>query len=112
MFRNPVKIEAQIANSTAAKVKHIVHPVDGEKKHFYPILLDLVIKQAIVFTRTKGDALSKEILKDGIRNMVIHGDRTQAYRTGSNHFKEKKVQVLVATDIAARGLDREITYGC
>ena len=112
LLKNPLKIEAHTANSTATKVSHIVHPVDGDRKS---ALLAYLIgstnnQQAIVFTRTKKtcDALSKEILKDGIRNMVIHGDRTQAYRTKAlRYFKEGKIQVLVATDIAARGLDIE-----
>ena len=110
LLTNPVKLEAQKANSAASKIEHIVHPVDGDKK---AALLSYLIgssnkKQVIVFTRTKRacDELSKEIMKDGIRNMVIHSDRTQAYRAKAlNHFKEGKVQALIATDIASRGID-------
>ena len=112
LLKSPVSIQAEKLNSTAAKLTHVVHPVDIEKKR--PLLSYLIgsnnWQQVLIFTRTKAsaDCLSKELTLDGIRNMVIHGDRTQAYRAKSlSHFKEGKIQALVATDIAARGLDIE-----
>ena len=88
----------------------MVHPVDEDKKS---ALLSYIIgsnnwQQVMVFTRTKASAelVAKELTLDGIKNMVIHGDRTQASRTKAlNQFKEGKIQALVATDVAARGID-------
>lgn len=110
LLKSPVTIQAEKANSTASRVSHVVHPVDEKNKR--PLLSYLIgsnnWQQVLIFTRTKvnADKLSKELSLDGIRNMVIHGDRTQAHRTKAlARFKEGKIQALVATDIAARGID-------
>ena len=109
-MRSPETIQAEKLNSAAKKITHVVHPVDIEKKR--PLLSFLIgsnnWQQVLIFARTKAsaDSLAKELHLDGIRNMVIHGDKTQGYRTKAlEHFKQGKIQALVATDIAARGLD-------
>ncbi|MBQ49199.1 MAG: hypothetical protein CMP10_17610 [Zetaproteobacteria bacterium] len=110
LLKTPVSIQADQLNSAAKRVSHVVHPVDPGKK---ASLLSYLIgsnnwQQVIIFTRTKksADILSKELILDGIKNMVIHGDRTQSNRTRAlAKFKEGAIQALVATDIAARGLD-------
>ena len=110
LLKQPVTIQAEKSNSAANTITHIVHPVDAHKKR---ALLSYLIgsnnwQQVLIFTRTKvsADNLSKELALDGIRNKVIHGDRTQGSRTKALAlFKERKIQALVATDIAARGLD-------
>jgi ATP-dependent RNA helicase RhlE len=97
-------------NSAAELVEQVVHNVEKtDKRH----LLAHLIKegswyQVLVFTRTKHGAqrLSQQLVKAGITSMAIHGDKTQGARTRAlGDFKLGKLQVLVATDIAARGLD-------
>ena len=112
LLQNPVSVQSEESNSASNKVTQIVHPVDAKKK---ASLLSFLIgsnnwQQVLIFTRTKvnADKLSKELALDGIKNMAIHGDRTQAHRTKAlAHFKEGKIQALVATDIASRGIDIE-----
>jgi ATP-dependent RNA helicase RhlE len=87
-----------------------IHPVDRDKKH--PMLAHLIKSnnwtQVLVFTRTKHGAnkLVEQLEKDGIGAMAIHGNKSQSARTKAlSEFKDGKLQVLVATDIAARGID-------
>jgi ATP-dependent RNA helicase RhlE len=97
-------------NSTAERVEQLVHPVDKQRK---PELLSHLVRsnnwhQVLVFTRTKHGAnkLTKKLEGDGIRAAAIHGNKSQGARTRAlDGFKQGKVQALVATDIAARGLD-------
>ena len=110
LLNSPVLIEAATANSTSHKVKQIVHHVDRERKK--ELLLHLVNKnnwkQVLVFTRTKHGAnkLSEALVKDGITSSAIHGNKSQGARTKAlDDFKAGNVRVLVATDIAARGID-------
>mgnify|MGYP000084189866 FL=1 len=109
-MNSPVLIEAATANSTSHKVEQTVHLVDRERKK--ELLLHLVNKnnwkQVLVFTRTKHGAnkLSEALVKDGITSAAIHGNKSQGARTKAlDDFKAGNVRVLVATDIAARGID-------
>jgi ATP-dependent RNA helicase RhlE len=110
LLNKPVLIEVNPENSAADLVEQVVHNVEKtDKRH----LLAHLIKegnwyQVLVFTRTKHGAqrLSQQLVKAGIPSMAIHGDKTQGARTRAlGDFKQGKLQVLVATDIAARGLD-------
>jgi ATP-dependent RNA helicase RhlE len=110
LLNSPVLIEAATANSTSHKVEQTVHLVDRERKK--ELLLHLVNKnnwkQVLVFTRTKHGAnkLSEALVKDGISSSAIHGNKSQGARTKAlDDFKSGNVRVLVATDIAARGID-------
>ncbi|MGD9625346.1 MAG: DEAD/DEAH box helicase [Arcobacter sp.] len=110
LLNSPVLIEAAKANSTSHKVEQSVHLVDRERKK--ELLLHLVNKnnwqQVLVFTRTKHGAnkLSEALVKDGISSAAIHGNKSQSARTKAlDDFKAGNVRVLVATDIAARGID-------
>ena len=109
-LRTPKTVEIARHNTPSELVEQIVHPVDRERKR---ALLSWMIgeknwKQVLVFTRTKHAAnrLSKQLSQDGISADAIHGNKSQGARTRAlAEFKAGKVRVLVATDIAARGLD-------
>ena len=110
LLHNPALVEVARRNTTAETVSQKVYPVDRDKKR---ALLTHLIKernwfQVLVFTRTKHGAnrLAEQIDKDGIPAMAIHGNKSQNARTRAlAEFKSCKLQVLVATDIAARGID-------
>jgi ATP-dependent RNA helicase RhlE len=110
LLNAPVLIEAARHNTAAERVRQLVHPVDRNRKRE---LLSFMIgsqnwNQVLVFTRTKHGAnrLAQQLDKDGISSAAIHGDKSQGARTRAlADFKRNKVRVLVATDIAARGLD-------
>jgi len=107
---NPAVIEVARKNIAAEKVDQVVHPVGLKDKR---VLLAKLIhdgdwQQALVFTRTKHGAnrLAGYLEKNGIGAAAIHGNKSQAARTRAlAEFKKGKVKILVATDIAARGLD-------
>lgn len=109
-LKSPKLIEAARRNTAAASIAQIINPVDNARKRE---LLSFLIssknwKQVLVFTRTKHGAnrLSQQLALDGISATAIHGNKTQAARTKAlADFKQGIVRVLVATDIAARGLD-------
>ena len=106
------KIQAEAANTTARRVTHVVHPVDADKKASLTSYLigSLNWKQVLIFTRTKqsADALSKEMSLDGIKNLVLHGEKSKGQRNKAlAQFKEGNIRALIATDIASRGLDIE-----
>ena len=110
LLRNPVEIEVAARNSTVEKVSQLVHPVDKARKR--ELLSQLIGKgdwrQVLVFTRTKHGAnrLAEQLNTDGIKSAAIHGNKSQGARTRAlSDFKANNVRVLVATDIAARGLD-------
>jgi ATP-dependent RNA helicase RhlE len=91
-------------------IEQMIHPVDRDKKH--PMLAHLIKtndwKQVLVFTRTKHGAnkLVEQLGKDGIGAMAIHGNKSQSARTKAlAEFKDGSLTALVATDIAARGID-------
>ncbi|HSS08078.1 MAG TPA: DEAD/DEAH box helicase [Rhodanobacteraceae bacterium] len=108
-MRDPIEIQVAKPNAVAATVTHRVHPVDAAKKR--DLLLHLLnndARQTLVFGRTKhgADKLAKSLEKAGLRAAAIHGNKSQSQRTRAlADFKNGKVAVLVATDIAARGLD-------
>lgn len=110
LLKNPVTIEVERRNSTVEVIEQTIYTVDRERKRE---LLSHLIKaqnwfQVLVFTRTKHGAnrLAEQLDKEGIKSMAIHGNKSQGARTRAlSEFKEGQLQVLVATDIAARGID-------
>ena len=112
ILTKPAFVESSKKNSTVDTINQIAYMVDTDRK---AALLAYLIgsrnyRQVLVFTRTKvsADALVLELKKDGLKCGVIHGDKTQANRLRTlAQFKEGKIKVLVATDIASRGLDIE-----
>ena len=110
LLKSPTLIEVAPRNTAAIQVKQVVHPVDRDRKRE---LLSHMIgfhnwKQVLVFTRTKHGAnrLAEQLAKDGLKSSAIHGNKSQAARTRAlQDFKQGKVRVLVATDVASRGLD-------
>ena len=110
LLRSPAQIQVARVGTTAEGVAQVVHPVDRERKR--ELLAYLIgsrnLRQVLVFTRTKHGAnrLSQQLERDGISSAAIHGNKSQAARTRALlDFKQGNVRVLVATDIAARGLD-------
>ena len=108
----PASVEVARRNTPAELVRQVVHPVDRERKR--ELLSRLIrtgaIRQALVFARTKHGAsrLSEQLVRDGIAAAAIHGNKSQPQRVRAlNDFKAGRVDILVATDIAARGLDIE-----
>ncbi|MFT5879596.1 MAG: ATP-dependent RNA helicase RhlE [Moritella sp.] len=110
LVNNPVEISVTPRNAAAKSVEQWIHPVDKNKKH---LLLTQLIKdnnwqQVLVFTRTKHGAnkLTKHLEEKGISAAAIHGNKSQGARTKAlANFKSGEVRALVATDIAARGID-------
>jgi ATP-dependent RNA helicase RhlE len=110
LLDSPTLIEVARRNTAAEGVAQTVHPVDSKRKRE---LLSFLIgsrnwQQVLVFTRTKHGAnrLAQQLEKDGITTAAIHGNKSQGARTRAlANFKQGSVRVLVATDIAARGLD-------
>jgi len=110
LLNKPAMIEVARRNSTVEVISQKIHPVDRDKKH--PMLSHLIKTnkwtQVLVFTRTKHGAnkLVDQLGADGIGAMAIHGNKSQSARTKAlSEFKDGALQVLVATDIAARGID-------
>jgi ATP-dependent RNA helicase RhlE len=110
MLNAPVMIEVASHNTPAEQIAQLVHHVDRVRK---PELLSHLIKlndwrQVLVFTRTKhiANRLAEKLTRDGIRADAMHGNKSQSARTKAlANFKEGSTRVLVATDIAARGID-------
>jgi len=110
LLNSPELIEVARSNSTNEAIAQLIHPVDRNKKQ--PLLAHLIKtnnwKQVLVFTRTKHGAnkLVTQLEKDGITCMAIHGNKSQTARTKAlADFKAGKLTALIATDIAARGID-------
>ena len=111
-MKNPVTVEVAPRNKPVELISQIVHPVDSGRKR--ELLAHLVKtnnwQQVLVFTRTKHGAnrLAQQLEREGIDADAIHGNKSQGARTRAlKRFKDNGLQVLVATDIAARGLDIE-----
>jgi ATP-dependent RNA helicase RhlE len=113
---NPSKVEVTPVSSTANTINQEVYFVDKENKRnlLIDILKDKTIERVLVFARTKhgADKISKDLVKSGISSQAIHGNKSQNARQHAlNNFKSKLTRVLVATDIAARGIDiDELTH--
>lgn len=110
LLTNPASVDVAGRNSAADLVEHLVHPVDRERKRalLSHLILSKKLSQVLVFTRTKHGAnrLSEQLETDGITSSAIHGNKSQPQRVKAlSDFKRGKIAVLVATDIAARGLD-------
>jgi ATP-dependent RNA helicase RhlE len=110
LLNSPATIEVARRNSTVDVISQKIHPVDRNRKH--PLLAHLIKThnwfQVLVFTRTKHGAnkLVEQLGREGISAMAIHGNKSQSARTKAlAEFKSGTLQVLVATDIAARGID-------
>jgi ATP-dependent RNA helicase RhlE len=110
LLDRPAMIQVARRNSTVEVIAQKVHPVDRERKR--ELLTELIRAnnwyQVLVFTRTKHGAnrLAEQLGKDGISALAIHGNKSQGARTRAlAEFKANQLQVLVATDIAARGID-------
>ncbi|NDK99860.1 ATP-dependent RNA helicase RhlE [Photorhabdus bodei] len=110
LLRDPVSVEVARRNSASEQIEQFVHFVDKKRKGE---LLSFLIgsrnwQQVLVFTRTKHGAnrLAEQLNKDGVTASAIHGNKSQGARTRAlADFKDGRIRVLVATDIAARGLD-------
>lgn len=110
IMRDPLEVQVTPSNSTAATVQQMVYPVDKKRKRE---LLAYLIgsknwQQVLVFTKTRqgSDALADELKLDGIKAVSINGDKSQGARQKAlDDFKAGKVRALIATDVAARGLD-------
>jgi ATP-dependent RNA helicase RhlE len=110
ILNDPVNIEVARRNTPTELVTQVVHPVDRDKKR--PLLEKLIRdgnwEQVLVFARTKHGAnrLAEQLDKSGISALPIHGNKSQSARERAlGEFKAGKLRVLVATDIAARGID-------
>ncbi|RII74898.1 DEAD/DEAH box helicase [Pseudomonas monteilii] len=109
-LNDPLSIEVSPRNATAASVRQWLVPVDKKRKVdlFCHLLRKQRWKQVLVFAKTRNgvDQLVERLLAEGVNADGIHGDRPQATRQRAlDSFKAREVQVLVATDVAARGLD-------
>jgi ATP-dependent RNA helicase RhlE len=110
LLNDPKLVEVNQRNETASNVEQVLYAVDADRKRE---LIAYLIgsknwQQVLIFTRTKqtADELSKELIKDGIKAAAIHGDKSQGAREKALlGFKQQQVRALVATDVAARGLD-------
>ncbi|PHS40712.1 MAG: ATP-dependent RNA helicase RhlE [Sulfurovum sp.] len=112
LLKNPVLVEVARQNKTADQISQVVHLVDkGRKRELLSQLIKAKDwKQVLVFTRTKHGAnkLTKQLEEYGISAAAIHGNKSQGARTKAlASFKANEIRVLVATDIAARGIDIE-----
>src|SRR4029078_11241302 len=112
ILRDPVTVEVMPRNTAAEAGKELVYPVDRDRKE--ELLAHLIrrydLHQVLVFTRTKlaASRLATKLDRDGIDAVAIHSDRSQPERTKAlEGFKNGEIRVLVATDVAARGLDIE-----
>ncbi len=110
LLDHPAEIQVATRNTTAERVEQLVYPVDKARKR--ELLSEMIGRgnwqQVLVFTRTKHGAnrLAKQLNQDGITADAIHGNKGQGARAKAlRDFKAGKIRVLVATDIAARGLD-------
>lgn len=110
LLHNPVKIEVTPVSSTAEKIDQAIYFV--EKQNKMPLLLHILkdesIENALIFTQTKhgADKLCKVLMREQINAQAIHGNKSQnARQLALDNFKKKRTRILVATDIAARGID-------
>ncbi len=110
LVNKPVEIAVNPRNTAAVTVKQWIHPVDKNQKSkvLVKLIKDNNWQQVLVFCRTKHGAnrLTRQLVSRGIKAAAIHGNKSQGARTKAlADFKQGKVRILVATDIAARGID-------
>lgn len=110
ILTNPVKVEVTPVSSTAEKIQQAVYYVEKQDKKnlLIHLLKDKSIETVLVFTRTKhgADKVVKDLMKINVRAEAIHGNKSQnARQRALTNFKARTTRVLVATDIAARGID-------
>lgn len=110
ILEDPSKVEVTPESTTAEKIQQSVYFVSkSDKRHLLTHLLKSEnIEHTLVFSRTKhgADRIAKDLAKQGIQAAAIHGNKSQSARQNAlNNFKDRKLRVLVATDIAARGID-------
>jgi ATP-dependent RNA helicase RhlE len=110
LLNNPTLVEVAKPNQTNHKVQHIVHKTNKKDKNdlISHIITNQDMQQVLIFTRTKHGAnkLCKKLEEDGIKSAAIHGNKSQGARTKAlADFKGGNIRTLVATDIAARGID-------
>jgi len=110
LLRDPVEVEVAARNTVAGTIVHRVHPVEASRKR--ELLVEILARRhadrVLVFGRTRHgcDRLAGQLEKAGLPAVAIHGDRSQAQRQQAlDRFKSGRVRILVATDVAARGLD-------
>jgi ATP-dependent RNA helicase RhlE len=109
-MRDPQQIQVATQNAVADTISHRAHPVDGSRKR--DLLIDILSKrhteQVLIFGKTKHgcNRLAEQLEAAGLPAVAIHGNKSQAARQKAlNQFKSGKARILVATDVAARGLD-------
>lgn len=109
-MRNPQQVQVAAQNAIAATITHRAHPVDGSRKR--DLLIDILTRrhtdQVLIFGKTKHgcNRLAEQLEAAGLPAVAIHGNKSQAARQKAlNQFKSGKARILVATDVAARGLD-------
>ena len=109
-MRNPKQVQVTARNTIAETIVHRAHPVDGSRKR--DLLIDILTKrhtdQVLIFGKTKHgcNRLAEQLETAGLKAVAIHGNKSQAQRQKAlRDFKMGKARVLVATDVAARGLD-------
>jgi ATP-dependent RNA helicase RhlE len=112
LLQNPVKVAAHVESSTAEKIDQFVYHIENHKKQ--DLLTTLLLKgnmdRVLVFTTMKhhADKIARQLDRSGIRSAAIHGNKSQRQRQDAlENFKARKVRVLIATDIVARGIDIE-----
>ena len=110
LLRNPESVKVDPVSSTVKKIDQSLYYVDKGNKKFLlaKLLRESDVENALVFSRTKhgADRIVRELKREGIDSVAIHGDKSQNQRVGAlNRFKSGDCKVLVATDIAARGID-------
>lgn len=116
ILKNPTKIEITPVSSTVDIIKQYLYYVDktSKKDLLLDVLKDKSIESALVFTRTKhgADRLMKQLAKNKVTAQAIHGDKSQGARQSAlSNFKNKRLRILIATDIASRGIDiDELTH--
>lgn len=112
----PKIIEIDEKNVAAENIEEVIYSIDADKKREFTSYLigSKNWKRVLVFTRTKksADELAKEMTKDGLKALSIHGDKSQGARDKAlSQFKSGNIRALVATDVAARGIDiKELSY--
>jgi ATP-dependent RNA helicase RhlE len=112
ILRDPIRVEVTPVSSTAEIIKQSLYFIDKGNKNalLVDILNDVDATSVLIFTRTKhgADKVVKHLVKHGIKSDAIHGNKSQNNRQRAlSNFKDKSIRALVATDIAARGIDVE-----